>query len=101
MVFVNAVLAFALDRCQAPVVTPCNNVDTDVAAVPPRPLVPRPDLGKVCLIEGVSAEHLSHKRFEGSPSISLIGILFTQTLVHFGEAAHSPSRKAFSGLRGM
>ena len=38
-----------------------------------------------------SAQHLCHKRFEGSPSFLLIGKPFAQTLVHIGEAVHALS----------
>ena len=91
VVLVDTVLAFALDRGQAPIVTLGYDVYANVTAITSRPLAPTPDFGEACFVQGIGAQHLCHKRFEGSPSFPLIRVSLAQTLVHIGEAAHALS----------
>ena len=89
MVLVDTVLAFALDRGQAPIVTLGYNVYANVTAITPRPLAPTPDFGEACSVQGIGAQHLCHKRFEVSPAIPLIRVSLAQTLVHISESTHA------------
>ena len=74
MVLVDAVLAFALDRGQAPIVTLGDDIYANVTAITPRPLAPTPDFGEACLVQRIGAQHPCHKRLEGAPSVLLVRV---------------------------